>query len=250
MAVPRRTECLVSAVIDHGAQVYTVRLQPLQPVPAFRPGQFLHLALDPFDPGGFWPESRVFSIASSPNDLAEIGICYAVKGRFTARMAIELASGSRVWIKMPYGDFTVRSDAPAILLAGGTGVTAFTAFLRGLASDNLPAVRLVYGARAPDLLIFHDVVRETASRVPGFAALCLAEVPGTDSRFKEDKSLVPGRIGYAAGRMSLDFLTPLAATAADAVWYLSGPPAMIRALSDGLRQAGIPGDRVRNDAWD
>ena len=35
-------------------------------VTPFKPGQFLHLALDAFEPGGFWPESRVFSIASAP----------------------------------------------------------------------------------------------------------------------------------------------------------------------------------------
>ena len=36
--------------------------------PLFKPGQFLHLAIDPYDGAGFWPESRVFSIASSPRD--------------------------------------------------------------------------------------------------------------------------------------------------------------------------------------
>ena len=66
MAVVRRIPCVVDALEDHGERVYTVLLRPGVPVPRFNPGQFLHLALDPYEPGGFWPESRVFSIASPP----------------------------------------------------------------------------------------------------------------------------------------------------------------------------------------
>ena len=66
VAVVRRMPCTVRDVIDHGERVYTVDLAPSMPVPRFTPGQFLHLALDPYQADGFWPESRVFSIASSP----------------------------------------------------------------------------------------------------------------------------------------------------------------------------------------
>ena len=66
MAVSRKLPCVVRSVTDHGEHVYTVELEPAMPVPRFKPGQFLHLALDPYEPGGFWPDSRVFSIASSP----------------------------------------------------------------------------------------------------------------------------------------------------------------------------------------
>ena len=66
MAVVRKIACAVAKVTDHGERVYTVELETATPVPRFTPGQFLHLALDDYEPGGFWPESRVFSIASSP----------------------------------------------------------------------------------------------------------------------------------------------------------------------------------------
>ena len=101
-------------------------------MPRFRAGQFLHLALDPYDPTGFWPESRVFSIASPPAQRDSVRITYAVHGQFTARMESDLAEGRQVWIKMPYGDFVIESQADVVLFAGGTGVTAFTAFLEDL----------------------------------------------------------------------------------------------------------------------
>ena len=68
VAVVRKIPCLVRAIIDHGERVYTRRARAIDAGPAFKPGQFLHLAIDPYDGAGFWPESRVFSIASSPGD--------------------------------------------------------------------------------------------------------------------------------------------------------------------------------------
>ncbi len=111
MAVTRKLACEVRSVTDHGERVYTVELEPSMPVPRFKPGQFMHLALDPYEPGGFWPDSRVFSIASSPGERHRLTITYAVKGVFTTRMERELAPGVPVWAKLPYGEFMVDPDA-------------------------------------------------------------------------------------------------------------------------------------------
>src|SRR5258708_2221444 len=141
----QKLSCVVENIIDHGDHVYTLALRLERPAPRFRAGQFLHLALDPYDPTGFWPESRVFSIASSPADRGQVRITYAVHGRFTARMENELVEGRQVWIKMPYGDFVIEEDADVMLFAGGTGVTAFTAFLEALPAAATHSVALAYG---------------------------------------------------------------------------------------------------------
>jgi len=65
MATPQKLRCRIQKITDHGDHVYTADLSPERPLPRFKPGQFLHLTLDDYDPSGFWPESRVFSIASS-----------------------------------------------------------------------------------------------------------------------------------------------------------------------------------------
>jgi len=89
---------VVLSVTDHGEHVYTVDLEPSMHVPYFTPGQFLHLALDPYEPDGFWPDSRVFSIASSPDERSLLSITYAVKGAFTTRMERDLTVGSTAWV--------------------------------------------------------------------------------------------------------------------------------------------------------
>ena len=154
MATPQKLRCLVNKITDHGDHVYTVDLTPERPLPRFKPGQFLHLTLDDYDPSGFWPDSRVFSIASSPAQRDHLKIAYSVKGSYTTRMERDLQEDQWIWVKLPYGDFVIRDSSNVVLLAGGTGITAFTAFLGNLIPDHPNMVYLVYGARNRNLLIY------------------------------------------------------------------------------------------------
>lgn len=230
MAVVRKISCLVRDLTDHGERVYTVELEPLVAVPKFRPGQFLHFALDPYEPGGFWPESRVFSIASSPLEGDRLAITYAVKGAFTARMERELAPGRSVWVKLPYGDFVVDPGTDAVLFAGGTGVTAFTAFLQSLEAERAPRVLLFYGARKPNLFVYGSLAEACARKVPAFTCSLVCEE--TD------------------GRLQADAAWPAIATLHDPVFYLSGPPQMLAALTTQLRGRGVSMEEIRTDAWE
>ncbi|MDR1115534.1 MAG: hypothetical protein LBL33_05205, partial [Tannerella sp.] len=76
------------------AGVYTLEFSSSKKF-RYAPGEFLHLALDEYDPSGAWPESRCFSIQTAP-DEENIKITYAVKGRFTQRMEKELFVGKSV----------------------------------------------------------------------------------------------------------------------------------------------------------
>ncbi len=87
-------------------------------------------------------------------------------------MERELAPGRTVWVKLPYGEFTVDPSRDAVLFAGGTGVTAFTAFLGWLPASGAHRVALFYGARTPDLFVYGDFARAgarggRARRAPG-----------------------------------------------------------------------------------
>jgi ferredoxin-NADP reductase len=175
MSMPRKIRCTVAAVIPHGDRVYTIDLKPETPVPAFRPGHFMHLTVDDYDPAGFWPESRVFSIASSPRDRQRIRFCYAVKGRYTARLEQALHPGVEVWIKLPYGEFVIDDTQDVVLIAGGTGISAFTAFIEALLPDTPRKVWLVYGARTPDLWLFREMIEQQLARCPSFSAVFFAE---------------------------------------------------------------------------
>lgn len=220
----------MSDVKDHGERVYTVDLTPSLPVPRFTPGQFLHLALDPYAADGFWPESRVFSIASSPESRTSLSITYAVKGAFTTRMEQELIVGANAWVKLPYGDFVIEPDRDAVLFAGGTGVTAFTAFLESLLPTQSRRVVLFYGARTTDLFVYGRLAEDRAAAMSSLTVHLVCEA--TD-----------GRLDVATAWPEIEQLT-------NPVCYLSGPPKMLAALIAQLRKRGMRVEDVRVDAWE
>jgi NAD(P)H-flavin reductase len=103
MAIAQKLCCTVQRIVDHGEHVYTIDLVSDKLFAVFKPSQFLHLALDTYDSAGFWPDSRVFSIASPTHQRDRLSITYSVRGRFTARTEKELAEGKKVWIKKQSG---------------------------------------------------------------------------------------------------------------------------------------------------
>jgi ferredoxin-NADP reductase len=213
-----------------------VDLRPERTVPRFKPGQFLHLALDEYDPSGFWPESRVFSIASSPAQRERLCISYSVRGRFTARMERELAEGRRVWVKLPYGEFVIDGTHDAVLFAGGTGITAFTAFLDGLTPAFGRMVYLAYGARSRALLIYRGMVQQRAQEVAQLHAAYFVE---RDAGANE-----------VCGCTSVAALWPQIQAPLAALYYISGPPAMLKTIAQDLRERGVPPEAIRADAWE
>ncbi len=246
MSVVQKIRCRVEKITDHGDHVYSVDLKPERLVPHFRPGQFLHLALDEYDPSSFWPESRVFSIASSPLERDRISLAYSVRGRFTARMEKELGEGRNLWVKMPYGEFLVESNTPVVLLAGGTGITAFTAFLQGLSPDFPHKVYLGYGARTRELLILRHRLGAIQKKIPQLRLYFFAERLSPES----GEALPPDGYPEMAGPLSIEPLWTEIPEPRAVTYYLSGPPLMIKKLSQDLRLRGIGPEAVRIDAWE
>jgi len=245
MAVAQKLPCSVEQITYHGEHVYTVILRPERPAPRFRPGQFLHLALDDYNPSGFWPESRVFSIASSPLHRDRLRISYSVRGRFTARMEKELVEGGQVWIKLPYGDFVLDNSGDVVLFAGGTGITAFTAFLDGLTPNSPHAVYLAYGARTRSLLIYRNLVQQRAQTVPSLHVSYFVE-QDTKTRLAIKESDGFDNIG----RLSVAAMWPKIKRPREATYYVSGPPAMLQVISHDLSGMGIGAEAIKIDAWE
>ena len=239
MSTPQKLRCLVHSVVPHGEHVYTIELLlDIPPVARFKPGQFFHLALDPYDPAGFWPESRVFSIASSPRQRDKIKFTYSVRGRYTARMEEEIVAGRDVWVKMPYGEFFVKVSRPVVLLAGGTGITAFTAFLDDMVDSPPHPVTVFYGARHQDLLVYRSLVDRCTQNLAAFQAFYFVE-----SLEHKAPNELPGQISIASIWQHIP--DPM-----NSGFYISGPPAMIKSLSTHLRDMGVNGQSIHIDAWE
>lgn len=240
MAVTAKLRCTVRRIVDHGRRVYTLELLPEKPIPRFLPGQFLHLAIDEYRPADYWPDSRVFSIASSPLDRNSLRITYSVVGRFTARMESELFEGRQVWVKLPYGNFTIEAGRDAVLFAGGTGITAFTAFLESLEPDCRQRIALFYGAASSKLLIYRPLTERVSHRIKEFRVFYFCE-----EQPRGDLDWFPDHIG----RLSVSAARHLIGDSAKSDYYLSGPPEMLKAMKYELLQQKLPAEAIHIDAW-
>ncbi len=246
MPQPIKLRAVITQILEHAPGLRTFVLRPDRPVPRFHPGQFLHLALDPYDPALPWPDSRVFSIASSPEERSELRITVSAVGVFTRRM-MELENGTAVWLKLPYGEFSVQfTSAPVVLVAGGTGITPFASLLARPAAVTAP-LYVLYGARTPQLLLYRDLLERAAAANPHVMFSLFAEegdVPGvTHGR------LTPTAALAAARSLALRACPPVPDSASP-IFYLAGPPSMLKSFQDALTAAGAPPVAVRVDAWE
>lgn len=232
-----------SEVIDlkqYGEGVYLVTFAVPARSTRFIPGQFLHLTLDEFDPTtGYWPESRVFSIASKPRE-EYVTIIYSVKGPYTRRMEQVLRPGCKVWLKLPYGDFIISEkageDEPVVLIAGGTGVSPFIPYL--LSDDKKPdPVHLFYGIRKTAHLLFRDELLE------------LTGAPWLNIHLFNEEELVLD-LPAQQGRLSVELIAgALGPTFQSSNFFLSGPPDMITTFSRQLAEHGIEERKIHIDEW-
>ncbi len=246
MPTPQKLRCQVQKITDHDDHVYTVDMLPERPLPRFKPGQFLHLTLDDYDSSGFWPESRVFSIASSSAQRNELRISYSVRGRYTSRMENELQEGRWVWVKLPYGDFVIRDAGNVALLAGGTGITAFIAFIDSLTDVFHNRVFLAYGARKPEFLLYRNTIDAKTRTNNGFQTIYFVE---TDEENKINGPN-PQSPECLAGCLSIEAVWNRLENPCEATYYIAGPPAMIQALTGNLLEKDIAPEMIKVDAWE
>ena len=141
-----------------------------------------------------------------------------------------MVPGGEVWVKLPYGEFVIDTERDAVLFAGGTGVTAFTAFLRSLTPEHGHRTFLFYGARTQDLFVYGPLAEACAHAVPELTVCLVCEA--------------------TQGRLGVDAAWPAIATMDDPLFYLSGPPQMLTALTAQLGERGIAPEVIRTDAWD
>jgi len=235
MATPVKIKATVQEAVKHNASVVSYRLTPHGRVPKFHPGQFLHLALDEYSPDRQWPESRVFSIASSTSERAlELAVTISVKGPFTRRIFNTLEKGSECWLKLPYGEFLFPPDRYLILIAGGVGITPYLSLLKQMHEEGSEhAVSLYYGVRSAEHYLFGELLGRCEAELPNFRKTV----------YCEDGSL-PGNRGV------LDIAAIHAAAPEDSLFYLSGPPAMINFFKGRLCDLGVVGERIRVDDWE
>lgn len=215
---------------------------PKPQVMTFKAGQFMDLTL--LDPPETDAEgnTRGFSINSAPDDPELI---FTTRLRDTAfkRVLRSLPLGAGVQIDGPFGNFTLHNNArrPAVLLAGGIGITPFRSIVRRAAHENLGhRILLFYANGRPEDAPFLDELYGLERENPRFTF-----VP-TMTRIDDSHASWTGESGRLDAGMILRH-TKRSATDVDAIYYIAGPPLMVAGLHSIVSGLGIDEDNIRTE---
>lgn len=208
---------------------------------SFKAGQFVELAL--IDPPETDAEgnARALSIACSPDDPF---LAFATRMRDTAfkRTMRTVPIGTHIGFEGPFGDLTLHNNTsrPAVLLAGGIGITPFRSIIRWASHKGLAhRIILFYSNRRPEDAAFLDELTRLGSQSGNFTFVpTMSHLDKTD-----DWTGATGPIDFDLIKSHLPppgvdgFSSPL--------FYIAGPPAMVEAMRAVLNAGGIDDDDIR-----
>jgi ferredoxin-NADP reductase len=207
----------------------------------FKAGQFVDLVLIGDRTDGSIEHTHTFSIVSAP--FAE-EIVVATRMRDTAfkRALSTLSIGAEVKIKGPMGSFTLHNNVsrPAVLVAGGIGITPFLSMLSYAAVNKPhPAISLFYANRYLEDAAFMDTLRELESSAENFRF-----VP-TLTRGDNAHGEWQGEIGHISSEMLSKHVSNLQGS----ICYVAGPSTMVSAARLTLTAAGVDEDDIRTEEF-
>lgn len=192
------------------------------------------------------PAIRTYTLSSAPSDgLYRISV--KREGSVSGHLHNGVSVGDIIDVRAPAGRFTLdaHEQRPAVLLAGGIGITPMLAMLRhivyeGLRKQRIRQTFLFQSARQAEDLPFTQEINELVAAAKGAVQVIrvLSQAEGARQGVNYD---VQGHIDMPLLTSRLPFN--------DYDFYLCGPAAFTQSLYDGLREYNISDDRIHSEAF-
>lgn len=173
--------------------------------------------------------TRQYSLATNPHrrDLYEIAVLREEAGRGgSAAVHAMWQIGTRLALDHPANQFPLHDDdRPAVLIAGGIGITPIKAMAQELKARGNP-FELHYSGRTAADMAYRD---RMAIEFPGQLHLYFTRAPG-------------------GTRMDLHSI--MRSAPAEALFYVCGPGRLIEAANTAARELAIPAGRVQYEIFE
>lgn len=211
-----------------------LRVQLDGPLP-YKAGQFANLGIE-----GQEGVVRSYSFAAPARDDGQVSffVRKVPGGVFSSRVNDDDIVGRSVRVDGPFGDLWLRpSDAPLLLVAGGSGLAPILAILReALSAGVARSVTLLFGAReARDLYAVEEIESIAREWRGAFRFVPVLSAAADDVAWAGERGLVTEKIPglLEPGSHAL----------------LCGPPAMIDGAIGLLERQGVPRQRIHFDRF-
>jgi len=184
--------------------------------------------------------TRTFSIASAPG-VSPLRFATRLTDSAFKRTLAEAPLGSPLDLDGPYGSFTLHHNAarPAVLLAGGIGITPFHSIIGDATRRKLPHhITLLFSNTSASAAPFLDDLLAFARENPNFtlAPTITEGVPGEPWSFE-------------TGRIDAAFVKARVSDPAAAVFYIAGPAGFVGAMVKLAGEIGADPDSVKSEEF-
>jgi ferredoxin-NADP reductase len=203
----------------------------------FTPGQFIDITLLKPPETDAVGNVRGFSIASAPY---EDFLMVATRFGHTAfkKVLRHVVAGTEVKIEGPFGSLRLHNDKSraAVVLTGGIGITPFRSILLNAAHEKLPVrIFLFYGNRRPEDAAFLDELEELEKQNSNYKLIaCMSAMDESDRRWNGERGLIDAPL---LAKHLIGVGSP--------IYYITGSPAMVKAMRAVLKDTGVDDDDVR-----
>lgn len=207
---------------------------------AYKAGQSIDLTLVNPPQTDAEGNTRAYSIVAAPQEPA---LAIATRLRDTAfkRVLRDLPEGAPLQFDGPFGDFTLHEKAsrPAVILAGGIGITPFHSMILDATERKLPhTIMLILSNRTPGGAPFIEELQALAKSNPNFTFVpTMTEMDASSEAWEG-----------ARGQITADMLKKHLPQG-EPMFYLAGPAGMVKAMRDLLTGMGISSDDIRTEEF-
>lgn len=206
----------------------------------FKAGQFVALTLiDPAETDAKG-NRRNFTIASAPHE-EDLMIATRIRDTAFKRNLKAISIGKEVKILGPLGNLTLAGvDGPAVFLTGGIGITPFRSMALQAAREHLPnPLYLFYSNRRPEDAAFLKELQNVEKLNPNYKFIA------TMTAMEKSGQAWGGETGYINQNMLEKFLSDLTKP----MYYIAGPPAMVTAMLQMLKESGVDEQHIRYEEF-
>lgn len=220
--------------------VRTFRFQPRSPGFHWQAGQNLVMTIPGLsDPRG---PTRPFTISSSPTEDGIVAVTTLIRDSPFKRHLAAMTPGVFVENEAIEGDFVLQPGRPAVMIAGGIGVTPFRSMLKFAVDTKLekPLV-LLYSSKTPEDIVFRSELDEFAHRNHAIRILHTITRPDASG----------GEWAGHTGRVDQELVHEALRGIRHPLVYVAGPPGFVAEIRR-LLEVGIhlSKEDIRTDEFD
>ena len=205
----------------------------------YLPGQYLHYQLDELSFPDERGNRRHFTISSSPTEKGIVMFTTRMRGSGFKETLRHAPLGRELACESPSGRFVMPQDETRrhVLIAGGIGITPYRSILLHTADTGgqIDAVMLYFSRSEADI-VFRRELEALVRRMPTLSVVHILGEPG------------PGWTGER-GKLDEALLRRWVIEPDRSLFWISGPPPMVRACRERIREIGIQDDAIRMEGF-